>query len=67
MKFPLIVVLLAASLPVSAAQDLLDSYDLALQSDPQLMAQAANQLATAELAEAGAPWRKLYEWLNQGA
>lgn len=51
MKFPVIVVLLAASLPVSAAQDLLDSYDLALQSDPQLMAQAANQRATAELAD----------------
>ena len=51
MKLSIIVVLLAASLPVSAAQDLLDSYDLALQSDPQLMAQAANQLAIAELAE----------------
>ena len=55
MKLSLIVVLLAASLPVSAAQDLLDSYDLALQSDPQLMAQAANQLATAELAEQADP------------
>ncbi|AFJ02547.1 Type I secretion outer membrane protein, TolC precursor [Methylophaga frappieri] len=34
-----------------ANQDLLDSYDLALQSDPQLYAQAADRQATAELAE----------------
>ena len=39
------------ALPAKAAQDLMESYDLALQSDPQLWAQAANQQATAELAD----------------
>lgn len=39
------------AMPASAAQDLLESYNLALQSDPQLMAQAANQFATSELAD----------------
>lgn len=51
MKSLLIVLLSMLTLPVSAAQNLLESYDLALQSDPQLMAQAANQRATAELAD----------------
>lgn len=50
MKFSAIVLLLAA-MPAIAAQDLIESYDFALQSDPQLLAQAANQRATAELAE----------------
>lgn len=51
MKFTVTLLLLAAAMPVSAAQDLLDSYDLALQSDPQLLAQGANQQATAELTD----------------
>lgn len=51
MKLPVIVLLLTMAMPASAAQDLLESYNLALQSDPQLMAQAANQRATSELAD----------------
>lgn len=51
MKLPVIVLLLTMAIPASAAQDLLESYNLALQSDPQLMAQAANQRATSELAD----------------
>ena len=51
MKSAVILLLLMLAMPVSAAQDLLESYNLALQSDPQLMAQAANQRATSELAE----------------
>lgn len=51
MKFSAKVFLLAVAMPASAAQDLLESYDLALQSDPQLLAQAANKKATAELAD----------------
>lgn len=51
MKSPVIVLLLTLAMPASAAQDLLESYKLALQSSPQLMAQAANLRATAELAE----------------
>ncbi len=51
MKYPVIVLLSMLTLPVSAAQDLLDSYQLAFQSDPQLMAQVANQRATSELAD----------------
>ncbi|MDT8310249.1 MAG: TolC family outer membrane protein [Methylophaga sp.] len=51
MKSPVIVLLLMLAMPASAAQNLLESYELALQSSPQLMAQAANQRATAELAE----------------
>ncbi|MDX1573472.1 MAG: TolC family outer membrane protein [Methylophaga sp.] len=51
MRSLLVVFLSMLTLPASAAQDLLDSYQLALQSDPQLMAQAANQRATSELAD----------------
>lgn len=51
MKSPVLVLLLMLAMPASAAQDLLESYNLALQSDPQLMAQAANQRATSELAD----------------
>lgn len=45
------MLLLTLAMPASAAQDLLESYELALQSSPQLMAQAANLRATGELAE----------------
>ncbi|MCX4190860.1 TolC family outer membrane protein [Methylophaga sp. OBS3] len=51
MKFSAIGLLMMVALPAKAAQDLMESYDLALQSDPQLWAQAANQQATAELAD----------------
>ncbi|MEX1201055.1 MAG: TolC family outer membrane protein [Methylophaga sp.] len=51
MKFPAIALLMTVAMPAFAAQDLIESYDLALQSDPRLMAQAANRQATAELAE----------------
>ncbi len=51
MKSAVILLLLVLVRPASAAQDLLESYNLALQSDPQLMAQAANQRAASELAD----------------
>ncbi len=51
MKSLVILRLLVLVRPASAAQDLLESYNLALQNDPQLMAQAANQRAASELAD----------------